>query len=100
MALTQVFPSGWEIHNARMDLLKDDSKSDVPQYQDIRDDRVMSYFEIGAGKSQTYRIQLNASYIGKYYLPTTNCEAMYDNQISARQPGMWVEVIPSDKKSM
>jgi uncharacterized protein YfaS (alpha-2-macroglobulin family) len=100
MALTQTFPSGWEIHNSRMDRLATFSNTSVPEYQDIRDDRVMSYFDIAAGKTHTYRVQLNASYLGKYYLPTTACEAMYDNTIAARQPGMWVEVVPNVQKPL
>jgi alpha-2-macroglobulin len=100
MALTQVFPSGWEIHNARMDRLTTYTNTAIPEYQDLRDDRVLSYFDIAAGKSHTYRVQLNAAYLGKYYLPTTACEAMYDNTIAARQPGMWVEVVPNVQKPM
>jgi alpha-2-macroglobulin len=100
MALTQTFPSGWEIHNARMDRLTTFSNTSVPEYQDIRDDRVLSYFDIAAGKTHTYRVQLNAAYLGKYYLPTTACEAMYDNTVSARQPGLWVEVVPNVQKPM
>ena len=94
MALTQVFPAGWEIHNARMDNLEGRSTSAVPQYQDVRDDRVYTYFAIKQGANQTYRVQLNASYLGRYYLPTVSCEAMYDNTISAREPGRWVDVVP------
>jgi len=40
-----------------------------------------------------YRIQLNAAYAGKYFLPAVACEAMYDNRIQASSPGKWVEVI-------
>ena len=46
MALTQIFPSGWEIHNTRMDGFTSVHAADVPTYQDIRDDRVYSYFNI------------------------------------------------------
>ncbi|MFN8396504.1 MAG: hypothetical protein U0176_17905 [Bacteroidia bacterium] len=46
---------------------------------------------------KTFRILLNASYLGKFYLPTVYVEAMYDNSISARIPGEWVTVVePSD----
>ena len=93
MALSQIFPSGWEIHNTRMDESESAVKSDYPTYQDIRDDRVYTYFNISANKTVTYRIVLNAAYIGKYYLPTVTCEAMYDNTINSRKPGKWVEVI-------
>jgi uncharacterized protein YfaS (alpha-2-macroglobulin family) len=93
MALTQIFPSGWEIHNTRMDNITTYSKTNVPEYQDIRDDRVYSYFDIGSGKTQVYRIQLNAAYQGRYYLPAVSASAMYDNTISARQAGNWVNVV-------
>ena len=93
MALTQIFPSGWEIHNTRMDETESVIKSSYPTYQDIRDDRVYTYFNVGKGSPVTFRIILNAAYIGKYYLPTVLCEAMYDNTINARKPGKWIEIV-------
>ncbi|NJN34256.1 MAG: hypothetical protein HC817_08415 [Saprospiraceae bacterium] len=92
MALAQIFPSGWEILNSRMDRIEGFTNTSVPRYQDIRDDRVNTFFDLPVGKSHIFRIQLNAAYAGKYYLPTQLCEAMYDNTITARQPGRWVEV--------
>ncbi|BAX81167.1 alpha-2-macroglobulin family protein [Labilibaculum antarcticum] len=93
MALTQIFPSGWEIVNTRFGDVDDVVKSDVPTYQDIRDDRVYTYFDLDRNKSKTFSITMNAAYVGKYYLPTVNCEAMYDDRIHARKPGRWVEVV-------
>lgn len=93
MALTQIFPSGWEIHNTRMDEGPQTIKSSYPTYQDIRDDRVYTYFNVGMNSPVTFRIILNAAYIGKFYLPTVQCEAMYDNTINARKPGKWVEIV-------
>jgi alpha-2-macroglobulin len=93
MALSQIFPSGWEIHNTRMDEAESVIKSDLPTYQDIRDDRVYTYFNVSPYKTSTFRIVLNASYVGRYYLPTVYCEAMYDNTINSRKPGKWVEVV-------
>lgn len=90
MALNQIFPSGWEIHNSRMD---DTGTPNAARYQDIRDDRVYSYYELSANAAKTFAIQLNATYLGKFYLPTVYSEAMYDNLISARVPGRWVEVV-------
>lgn len=97
MALAQVFPSGWEILNSRMEKVVGYTNTSIPRYQDIRDDRVNSFFELQAGKSHTYRVQLNAAYVGRFYLPSQLCEAMYDNSIMARQPGMWVEVVGERK---
>lgn len=92
LALTQIFPSGWEIINNRMDNTDYPGENDQPQYQDIRDDRVYTYFDLQANKRKTFRIMLNASYAGRFYLPAIYCEAMYDNTINARKPGKWVEV--------
>ena len=100
MALAQVFPSGWEILNSRMERVQGYNNTSVPRYQDIRDDRVNTFFELPLGKSHTYRIQLNAAYVGRFYLPSQLCEAMYDNTITARQPGMWVEVVGGGNTTM
>ena len=98
MALSQIFPSGWEIHNVRMDEAENTVKSSIPTYQDIRDDRVYTYFDIAPSQKLTFRVVLNAAYIGRYYLPTVYCEAMYDNTINSRKPGKWVEVIKAGSR--
>ncbi|EMR03883.1 MG2 domain-containing protein [Cesiribacter andamanensis] len=90
LALSQIFPSGWEIHNTRMD--ETESGSKPYDYQDIRDDRVYTFFSLGARQKKVFRVLLNASYSGKFYLPAVSCEAMYDNSISARKAGQWVSV--------
>jgi len=93
MVLTQIFPSGWEIHNIRMDDVSSVHKSSIPNYQDIRDDRVYTYFHLPGNDQKIFIFQLNAAYLGKFYLPSVYCEAMYDERINARKPGRWVEVI-------
>ncbi len=93
MALTQIFPSGWEIRNTRMDVNESTKLKDKPDYEDFRDDRVYTYFDIDRNKSKTFRILLNASYLGEFYLPTVYCEAMYDHEINAKKAGKWVKVI-------
>ncbi|MBK7410082.1 MAG: hypothetical protein IPJ40_19730 [Saprospirales bacterium] len=93
MAIDQVFPSGWEIINSRMDDLEYFNNTSRPEYQDIRDDRVYTFFDLYPGKTQIFRIRLNAAYQGKYYLPATAVEAMYDDQIHAHEAGRWVEVV-------
>ena len=93
MALTQIFPSGWEILNSRMQEGESNFKSSKSDYQDIRDDRVYTYFNLKINETVTYYIQLNASYLGKYFLPGVYCSAMYDNSIRAGVRGKWVEVV-------
>ena len=91
MALTQLFPAGWEIRNIRPDN-NGSLTGDRPRYQDIRDDRVYTYFDLRKNETKTFRILLNATYLGRFYLPAVKCEAMYDHSILAVQPGRWVEV--------
>ena len=93
MVLTQIFPSGWEILNARMLGGEGAFKSSFSTYQDIRDDRLYTYFNINQNETLTYYVQLNASYLGRYFLPGTFAEAMYDNSITAGINGKWVEVV-------
>ncbi len=90
MALTQVFPSGWEIQNDRISGNTSTIKSDAYEYRDIRDDRVNTFFDLR--KKKTFRVALTATYGGRYYLPDIQCQAMYDDEILARIPGQWVNV--------
>ena len=90
MAINQIFPSGWEIHNSRLYGSKGYS-SDV-RHQDYRDDRVLSYYSLSAGESKTIRVLLNATYKGKFYLPGVRTEAMYDHNIHAQVAGKWITV--------
>ncbi|MFO7869111.1 MAG: alpha-2-macroglobulin family protein [Bacteroidales bacterium] len=92
IALEQLFPSGWEIMNTRMDLVQTTVQADSPEYQDIRDDRVYSYFDLRRGQKKTFRILLHAAYTGKFYMPNLYCQPMYDNTVYAKIPGYWVEV--------
>ena len=93
MALTQIFPSGWEIINTRLnDASIIEGKSSYT-YRDIRDDRVLTYFNIAERQTLIYQVLLNAAYLGKYYLPTVSCEAMYNNNIQALEAGKWVQVV-------
>ena len=44
LALSQVFPSGWEIINSRMDGFENFKNTSKPEYRDFRDDRVHTFF--------------------------------------------------------
>lgn len=92
LALTQVFPSGWEIFNERMLEAAASAASTEFNYRDIRDDRVMTYFNVAAGQAKTFRVRLQAAYRGRFYLPAVSCQAMYAPGEEARNRGMWVTV--------
>ena len=91
IALTQILPSGWEIHNSRMDAEQNNNNAAF-DYQDTRDDRVYTYFELKPGETKTFRTLLNATYLGQYYLPGVSVEAMYNAAQHARVKGHKVEV--------
>ncbi len=97
LALEQLFPSGWEILNARMFQTAGFSDTSTPEYVDVRDDRVYTYFDLRRNERKVFRIRLNAAYIGRYYLPPTTCSAMYDNNVFARKAGNWVRVTEPGK---
>ena len=92
MALSQILPSGFEIVNTRFTDYGD-SVNNSADYIDIRDDRTNFYFGLDAHATKTFRVLLNATYLGTYYLPGLQCEAMYDHNYVARTKGQWVQVV-------
>lgn len=91
MALTQIFPSGWEIQSGGLSNVSDAIREDAYDYRDVRDDRVYTFFDINDTK--TYRILLTAAYDGEYFLPPVSCEAMYDADIQSRTKARKLKVV-------
>ncbi|MEM7180672.1 MAG: MG2 domain-containing protein [Spirochaetota bacterium] len=89
LALSHILPSGWQIHNQRLAGGRGPAGVD---YQDIRDDRVLSYFDLAPGAIQRIKIHTNASFKGRYYLPAIQVEAMYDASIHSVRKGRWIEI--------
>ena len=81
LALTHIIPSGWEIYNERMATA---GTAINYSYQDIRDDRVLTYFNLYRGETKVFTIRLQAAYTGNFILPAVQCEAMYDTAVQAR----------------
>lgn len=93
LTLNQIFASGWEIFNERL-FNSNSSQSSSLNYQDIRDDRVYTYFNLNNGYSGAFRVRLQAAYCGRFYLPAVSCSAMYKPEAQSTTLGRWVEVIP------
>ncbi len=91
LALTHIVPSGWEIVDTSY--ASNTATNSQADYVDTRDDRTNLYFDLDAKKSKTFTIKLNASFIGEYYLPGTQVEAMYDSNYIARNKGQWIKVV-------
>jgi len=96
IALSHLSPSGWEIHNSRLDSEQDEEQGAL-DYQDIRDDRVYSYFSLEAGANIELTSRFNAAYPGRYYLPGIYAEAMYDAEKHGQTKGKWVTIQKSSK---
>lgn len=92
LALSQVFPSGWEINNLRLTGDEGNLRNSWFNYQDIRDDRVYTYFGLAPGERKSFQVMLTATYAGKFYLPAVSVEAMYDKTIFGRISGKEVVV--------
>ncbi|CAL2087280.1 alpha-2-macroglobulin family protein [Tenacibaculum sp. 190524A05c] len=92
IALTQYLPSGWEVVNTRFTDFGSNTTSDAVDYTDIRDASISNYFTLNKYQSKTFKVVLNASYLGDYYLPGVQGEAMYDNDYLARTQGQWIKV--------
>jgi len=92
VALSEIFPSGWEIVNTRFTDFGDFAENEVT-YTDLRDDRANFYFDLKKNETKIFRVLLNASYLGRYYLPGIQAEAMYNNDYAVRTKGQWVEVV-------
>ncbi len=91
MALSLLIPSGWEIVNERLAGNTLGNTKDI-DYFDIRDDRALVYFDMREIGNFTYKIRVNASYNGDYYLPSSSVISMYDNSIHASTQGQWIRI--------
>ena len=79
LALSLNVPSGWEIVNDRMA----GGAEDGYDHKDIRDNAVRWYFALPAGRFKTFSVQLRAAYEGRFALPATVVEAMYEPTVQA-----------------
>ncbi len=96
VALSSVFPSGWEIINTR---LADEGLPDwirelrvtEGDYMDVRDDRVNWFFDLGP-RRLVFATRLSPTFEGTFVLPPVVAEAMYSPRFYARIAGGTVRV--------
>ncbi|MBN2346868.1 MAG: hypothetical protein JXO51_10815, partial [Candidatus Aminicenantes bacterium] len=90
LVLSHLVPAGCQIANPR--LFKEEPAAGYFDYQDVRDDRVYTYFGLDGGARKTFTTVLNASYSGRFYQPGIIVESMYDPDFHANTTGRWVEI--------
>ncbi len=89
LALTTFFPAGCEIQNGR---ITGNSSTNPATYEDIRDDKIYTYFDLGNEESKEFSYTFTNSFKGKYLHPGVHCEAMYDASIQALKAGRMIEI--------
>ena len=92
LALSQVMPSGWEILNTRFLGTEIAEPAAQVDYEDIRDDRVLRYFTLRSGQTKVFKVRLHAAYQGRFYLPSSWLEDMYDGRNTVSSESKWIEV--------
>lgn len=96
VALTQLLPSGFEVSS---NLLDKDNKlistvQNTPEldFVDTRDDKIMWFMSLKKGKTLYLRARLNVVTPGKFIMPGTYAEAMYDNNFQAFEKARTITV--------
>ncbi len=81
VAIVDMLPAGFEIENPRLqsrrgvDWISDDAYR--PDHMDIRDDRLILYGDLQAGKQHKFYYGIRAVTAGSFKLPPVRAEAMY-----------------------
>jgi len=89
LALTTYFPAGFEIQNGALFATGETNQAD---YEDLRDDKVHTYFGLRPLQTKSFTYSFTASFKGHYLHPGVNCEAMYDANVYAREKGKMIVV--------
>jgi alpha-2-macroglobulin len=92
LALNQLIPAGWELVNARLEK-ETNQANNFYDFQDIRDDRILTYFRLDHNNTVVFTFTAIAAYEGKFQMPAMQCEDMYDREIMVVRGEKVVKVI-------
>jgi uncharacterized protein YfaS (alpha-2-macroglobulin family) len=91
IALAHPLPASWELVNYRLGGAASGGSNPSGAsftYQDIRDDRVLTYFNLNRGEQKTVSFRVTKAYEGSFFRPAIHAYAMYDESIRALEPGV------------
>ncbi|HPE61692.1 MAG TPA: MG2 domain-containing protein [Thiolinea sp.] len=91
LALATLLPSGAEIGTSPT--TGENSTPSGLSHQDVRDDRVFSYFDLKAGATRTVTVRINAAYLGQFRFPPVSVEAMYQPGIRAQTGSLGLDIL-------
>lgn len=96
LALTQIFPGGWEIRNENIEGAETPADAPKPTYWwgsattprrvEIRDDRALHYLDLPYDGVSRVVVGIRAAYVGSYIRPGAQVENLYDATWQATQP--------------
>ncbi|RRO24335.1 alpha-2-macroglobulin family protein [Flavobacteriaceae bacterium 14752] len=92
VALQYHLPSGWEIVDTSFTNYQNAVYPEA-NYVDIRDNEVRFYLDLNAQQTKSFKLKVNASYLGEYFLPGNQAETMYSDDYFARTKGEKVLVV-------
>ena len=89
LALSSLFPAGWEVVNLRLTGQQPPAWVEAMQlsdydFMDLRDDRVNWFFDLQANRPHRYAVKINPSFKGDFILPPVSVEGMYSPEFYAR----------------
>lgn len=90
IALSLYIPAGCEIQNDGMADVH--TNAQTVTHEDIRDDKILAYFNLNAQSTKTLHYKISASYKGTFLNPGVHCEAMYDASIYALEKGRYIRI--------
>lgn len=93
-ATTYILPSGWEFSTSNVEIDKYNryNRNNKPTYVDTRDDRVIIYGKGNNNQPTSYKCQINTITKGKFMLPASTSEDIYQMENQAVIKGRVVEV--------
>jgi len=92
IALQYHLPSGWEIIDTSFTEYNSNAYTEA-NYVDIRDSELRFYLHLSAKQSKTFKVKMNASYLGEYFLPGSQAETMYSDDYFARTEDVKVKIV-------
>lgn len=81
IAITQIVPTNCEIYGAEV---FSQGKLIKPDYLDIRDDRVLTYFALSSGEKKVIKVKLQAVFAGSFIVPAAAAEVMYTPEVNGK----------------
>ena len=91
LALNLKMPAGWELINPRLYETEVNAKINYT-YQDFKDDRVYTFFNMKAGGFETFSFRAKGAFTGDFFMPSVSCEHMYKGNVFARSNAQRVAI--------